>query len=130
VAAKRSSTLRTLAAEFIKPGPYLIPQSFHRSFSLYGQSLFILSCNQDLHKYWSSFQSYIHLPSYPAGNKGTTCSTDSALSLIAPAIKGRSAQTAKQGNAMEDTSGEDHWETHDTRIALCKYAGIVLSRLS
>ena len=30
---------------------------------------------------------------YPAGNKGTTCSTDSALNLIASAIKGRSAQT-------------------------------------
>ena len=73
--------------------PYLIPQSFHRSFSLYCQSLFTLSCNQDLHKYWLSFQSYIHLPSYPAGDKGTTCSTDSALSLIAPAIKGRPAQT-------------------------------------
>ena len=37
---------------------------------------------------------------------------------------------AKQGNAKEETSGEVHWETHDTRIALCKYAGIVLCRIS
>ena len=37
---------------------------------------------------------------------------------------------AKQGNAMEETSGEVHWETHDTRIALCKYAGIVFDRIS
>ena len=41
-----------------------------------------------------------------------------------------SGQSAKQGNAMEDMSGEVHWETHDTRIDLCKYAGIVLCRIS
>ena len=44
---------------------------------------------------------------------------------------------AKQGNALEEAlpkekvvSGVVHWETHDTRIALCKYAGIVLFRIS
>ena len=44
------------------------------------------------HKYWSVFQSYILLPFHLAGNKGTTCSNDSAATFIAPVIKGRSAQ--------------------------------------
>jgi hypothetical protein len=43
-------------------------------------------------KYWSVFQSNILFPFHLAGNKGTTCSNNSAVTFIAPAIKGRSAQ--------------------------------------
>ena len=45
--------------------------------------------------------------------------------------------SAKQGSALEEAllmekvvSVMAHWETRDTRIALCKYAGIVLCRIS
>ena len=39
-----------------------------------------------------AFNLIFFLPFHFAGNKGTTCSNDSAVTFIAPAIKGRSAQ--------------------------------------
>jgi hypothetical protein len=57
---QRSGAARPRAPEWPKQRySYSNPNPFHQSLYCYGRFFYIVSCNQDLHKYWSSFQSYI-----------------------------------------------------------------------
>jgi hypothetical protein len=57
-------------------------------------------------------------PFHLAGNKGTTCSNDSAATFIAPAIKGRSAQPLQYiiplSNSHLDTG---HWSREEEGLS-------------